>query len=122
MYHEATALDLPGFSELPKREKTRLEKIWDHFQAVREVVEKKGMLVPQHVVADLLGVSRQRVHVLVNEGRLEAVQLHGNRYVTEESFIAFSKVEREIGRPLRLPQGVRETWKWARATTTKKTS
>lgn len=97
---EAEATEFPFMAEVPKSEKSKLAKVWDHFKAVSAVVEKKGMLVPQHLAAELLGVSRQRIWVLANEGRLEGIELGGIRYVTEDSVIAFAKLERKAGRPV----------------------
>lgn len=107
---EAEATEFPFMAEVPKREKSKLARVWDHFKAVSAVVEQKGMLVPQHLAAELLGVSRQRIWVLANEGRLEGVELGGIRYVTEDSVIAFAKLERKAGRPVALPKTNREMW------------
>ena len=77
--HEAAAAEFPFVKALPKREKSRLARLWDHFQEVRAATAEHGVLMPQHYAADLLGVSRQRVHVLVNEGRLVVVDVGGVR-------------------------------------------
>lgn len=107
---EAEATEFPFMAQVPKREKSKLARVWDHFKAVSAVVEEKGMLVPQHLAAELLGVSRQRIWVLANEGRLEGIELGGIRYVTEDSVIAFAKLERKAGRPVELPKNNREMW------------
>jgi len=108
--YEAVAPEFPFVEAMPKRDKSRWQKVWDHFNELRSVVAQKGMLVPQHLAAAVLGVSRQRVHVLVNEGRLEAVEVDGYRYVTEQSVVAFADTERKVGRPLKVPSNS-ELWK-----------
>lgn len=102
--HEAAVAEFPFVKALPKREKSRLARLWDHFQEVRAATAEHGVLMPQHYAADLLGVSRQRVHVLVNEGRLVSVDVGGARYVTEASMMAFARSERATGRPLGVPK------------------
>ncbi len=47
--------------------------------------------------AELLGVNRQRVQVLITEGRLPAQKI-GNSYVVKESDLELVK-ERKTGRP-----------------------
>lgn len=91
---EATITEFPFVEALPKREKGKLAKLWDRFAELRQLTEEKGMLIPQHFAAELLGVSRQRVHTLVNEGRLEAVEVGGSRFVTEPSVLAYAEADR----------------------------
>lgn len=94
---------MPFLDTLPKREKSKLSKLWDHFQEVKAATAEHGVLLPQHYAADLLGVCRQRVHQLVNEGRLVSVEVGGLRYVTENSMMAFANSERKAGRPPKIP-------------------
>ena len=106
--HEAAVSEFPFVADMPKREKSRLARLWDTFQQIREATNRHGCLLPQHYAADLLGVSRQRVHVLVNEGRLTSVEVAGVRYVTEDSLLAWATSERDKGgRPPSVPS-VRE--------------
>lgn len=111
--HEAETLELPlGLVAPTKREKSKLAKLWDHFQEVRAALKDHGMMLPQHYAADLVGVSRQRVHQLVNEGRFTVVEIGGCRYITELSLLEFAKTERAAGRHLTVP-GVRATFQKA---------
>lgn len=96
---EAQALEMPFMADLPKREKSRVGKLWDHFNEVRRQVAQVGMIVPQHLAADLLGLSRQRIFTLAEQGRLETVEIGGIRYLTERSVLAFAQSERKNGRP-----------------------
>lgn len=105
--HEAVATEFPFVGSLPRAEKSRLAKLWDHFQDVRAAAAVHGVLLPQHYAATLLGVSKQRVNFLVKEGRLESVDLGGHPYVTEKSMLDYAKAERKVGRPVTVP-GVRE--------------
>jgi len=107
---ESEAIEFPFVDSMPKREKSRMQRVWDHFQEVKSIVAEKGMVVPQHLVAELLGVSRQRVGELTDRGRFEVVVIGGVRYLTERSVIAFAKEERKNGRPPKLPETNREMW------------
>jgi excisionase family DNA binding protein len=101
--HVAEVLEMPFMATVPKREKSKLVKLWDHFNELKAITAEKGMLIPQHYAAQVLGISRQRVHVLVNDGRIEAVEVGGCRYVTEESVVAYAHSERKAGRPVEVP-------------------
>lgn len=107
--NEAVA-DFPFVATLPKREKSRLARLWDHFAAVREISKEHGMLVPVKMAADLAGVSHQRIADLIGDGRLVRIDLHGHRYVTENSFVEWAKSERKNGRPLKVQSSNESVW------------
>jgi len=100
---EASVNEFPFVAALPKREKSKMAKLWDSFREVKAITDEKGMLLPQKFAADLIGVSRQRVQELVEDGRLERVDLRGHPFITEKSMIAFAQSERKNGRPVKLP-------------------
>lgn len=100
---EATVGEFPFVEALPKREKSKLARLWDHFQEVRAATREHGALLPQFYAAQLLGVSRQRVHELVNDGRFVVVEVAGIRYLTEASMMEFAKSERASGRHITVP-------------------
>lgn len=100
---QAAVAEFPFVEGLPKREKSKLAKLWDHFREVKAVTEQHGFLMPQRYAADLLGISRQRVHTLVKEGRLVSVVLLGVPYVTEASMMEYAQAERTGGRPPKAP-------------------
>jgi len=106
----AAITEFPFVETLPKREKTKLAKLWDHLAAVKRIIDEKGTVLPQHMVADLLDLSRSRIGQLIDDGRLEAVEIHGFRYVTETSVVSFAKEERKNGRPTK-PLDNRQLWK-----------
>ena len=115
---EAPATEFPFVAELPKREKSRLVKIWDQLQELSALMEEKGLLVPFPVAASLLEISHQRVQEICESGRLDRIEFRGHRYVTEKSIVEFAKCERKAGRPpgrgIEQAATVRGAWKMAR--------
>lgn len=110
---EAQATEFPFVEALPKREKGKFAKMWDEFNAIRKAMAanpEMGMLVPQHLAAELLGVSKQRIWFLANEGRFECVELGGQRLLSERSIIDYAKAERKSGRPCKVPETDRDMW------------
>jgi len=107
--------EFPFVAELPKREKSKLLTKWDQFNELRAVMKEKGNLIPQILIANLLDVSRCRVGQIVDDGRLESVDVFGTRYVTENSFVEFCKLERKTGRPVNLPTTFKESYRRAKA-------
>lgn len=93
-------LDFPFVAELPKREKSRLAKMWDAFNEMKELQKRHGSLVPVQVCAALGGVSNQRICQLADEGRLVRIEFHGHPYIAEDSFVEWASSERKSGRPL----------------------
>lgn len=96
---KAAVNEFPFVAELPKREKSRLQLFWDRFKEVQALVDRKGTIVPPVVAAELLGISRQRVHELMQGGRLERVEWRGQVFVTEHDLVEFASAERKSGRP-----------------------
>jgi len=86
---------------LPKREKSRWQRVREEFDRLRALTEQHGMLVPVHLAAALAGVSHQRIHQLMDDGRLERVDAggSGHPFVTERSLCAWADSERKTGRP-----------------------
>jgi hypothetical protein len=114
MMHVAEPTEFGFLKELPKREKSRLGKVWDRLKAVRAAIEEKGALVPAVFASKLLDVSKQRVDALMKDGRLERVELDGHPFITERSIVAYASSERKTGRPLKLPETKREMWEAAK--------
>ena len=94
--------EFPFVQELPKRERGKLLRAWDHFEELTRVTEQEGMLRPQVFAAKALGVSRQRVYQLVEAGGLKAVMVGSERFVTANSVVEFAKSERKAGRPIKI--------------------
>jgi hypothetical protein len=106
---EAAAIDFPFVAGLPKRERSRFQKLQDEFAKVKAIVAEKGMIVPSRLASKLLGVSQPRIDQLMDAGILERVELDGHPYVTEASIVAFANTERKAGRPPKLPT-IKEAW------------
>lgn len=109
---EASVNEFPFVAELPKREKSRLQQLWERFQEIKAIQDRKGTIVPPIVASELLGISRQRVHELMNEGRFERVEWRGQAFVTERDLLAYAESERKGGRPCG-PSNMREVVKVA---------
>lgn len=58
-----------------------------------------GGLVPQAQAARILGLSKQRVNVLVAEGRLMEHDFFGKNFISCADISAFKKLVRPAGRP-----------------------
>jgi hypothetical protein len=101
MIAQNATLDFPFVEEMPKREKSRAAKLWDQFAELKAIVAEKGILLPPVCVAELLNVSRARVHQLTTTGQLERVEFRGQVFVTEASLLTWAKSEHKIGRPLK---------------------
>jgi hypothetical protein len=109
--YQAAQLDMPYLSDLPMREKSKVSKLWDHLAEVKAIVREKGMIVPQHMVADLFGVSKQRVAGMIDQGHLDVIEIGGVRYVTESSLVAYASAERSKGGRPRKSLDSRSLWK-----------
>ena len=82
---------------------TSYETPWERFRHFSEVSDIQGGLIPQNILPDLLGLSKQRVSVLVQDGRFTTFQLFGQKFVTGESMATFIREERKSGRPCKAP-------------------
>lgn len=98
----------PDLSKLPRN-----ERVARQVEAMRAMMDKRGALVPLPLVAELLGVSKQRVHDIIAQGHLEKISIHGHRYVPEDSLVAYVNTERRNGRPPKLPKSATELAKIA---------
>jgi len=93
-------LEFPFVEALPKREKSKFATLWDRFLEFQRMVDEFGPPVQPALAAALLGVSSQRVHQLIDDGRLEVViSPLGHRVIKGKSFVEFCKLERKNGRP-----------------------
>lgn len=94
--------EFPFVTELPKREARKVKTVWDVIQDMRALQESKGHLLPASVAKAALGVCKQRVHQLMDSGRLERVDYEGHVFVTLASVEAFARSERKAGRPVKM--------------------
>ena len=99
---EAGVNEFPFVEGLAKRDKTKLENLWEVLKRAKELADEKGMLLPSRFAAGLLGVSQQRVDQLMDAGKLERVVLDGHPFITEDSIVDYAKSERKTGRPIKI--------------------
>ena len=96
---DAPATDFPFVAELPKREKSKLVKLWDAFRELAEFQEQHGFPVPRTAAAALLEVHPTRIDQLIADGRLMPHKFHGHIYISQNSLVAHARTERKTGRP-----------------------
>jgi hypothetical protein len=95
--------EFPFVADLTKREHSRVVDLWRLLRSFARLVEENGPPIRPSLAAELLGVSRARLYVLVDEGRLKViVSPDGFQAVTANSLIAFAESERVWGRHLGL--------------------
>lgn len=70
------------------------------FRRYMEATREHGHLASVPMIAAALGVSRQRVDVLVNQGRIASVRVGPHTYVPLAALELFLTEERVNGRPL----------------------
>ena len=85
------------FSLLPSRSKSN--KIFREWLAA---VEKHGPLMTPSMAAAALALSRQRVHMFINENRIATVRVGDERLVPLAALDRFMSQERRNGRPSRV--------------------
>jgi uncharacterized protein YkwD len=80
---------------------------WREFSRISKL---HGGLVPVSVVSTILGVTRQRVHQLVEEGTFSHWTFYGKKWVSQDEVVAFAKLNRQAGENQFRPS-VKELWK-----------
>ena len=96
--------------DLPKR---KVKKgVIDSLREFRATSAQEGGLLPFAAAAGVLGVSKQRVHDLVNEGTLRAIEQFGKNWLSANELESFVKLQRQSGRPWREPS-IKEQWRAA---------
>lgn len=118
---EAGTIEFPWVSDLPKREKGKLAKVWDTLAELRATTEETGPLLPLTFAAALLNVSRQRIDQMMDAGKLERWELNGHPFVTERSVVAYAKAEKDKGGrpPVNLAGGMRAAVRYGREAASK---
>ena len=82
----------------------------DDLREFLRITKQRGGLVPISAVATILGVSRQRVHQLADEGTFSVYQFYGMRWLLEEEVVSFAKLNRRAGENQFKPSA-KEMWK-----------
>jgi hypothetical protein len=67
---------------------------------LRDAQERHGPLIPRSWIQVYLDVSRQRVKVLIDEGKLETLEMRGKQFVPLISIEKWLSGERKAGRPV----------------------
>jgi hypothetical protein len=91
--------EFPFVKSLPKREKGKLAKLWEHLDEIAAVEQREGKLIQVSFASALLNVCRQRVHQLMDSGQLKRIEVNGHPFVTVRSVAEFCETERKAGRP-----------------------
>lgn len=91
-------LDFPFVETMPKRERSKVRTLWDRMIEVHEISKTHGQHWPVHVAAEALGISRQRIHQLINDGRFTPLVVNGRNYISMASIQAYAESERSMGR------------------------
>ncbi len=74
------------------------------------IVKLHGGLVPMSAVGTILGVSRQRVHQLADEGTFSVFEFYGMKWLLEEEVVSFGKLKRAAGENQHEPSK-KQMWK-----------
>jgi hypothetical protein len=95
-----------------ERPKTRRSVFADVREFMR-ITKLHGGLVPMSAVGTILGVSRQRVHQLADEGTFSVFEFYGMKWLLEKEVISFGKLKRAAGENQYEPSR-KQMWKEAR--------
>lgn len=100
----AQQFEFAGFPEAVAGEVRSGAEAFKHvLREYQRAQERHGVLVPMTTVAEALDVSGARVFALVDEGRLDAVEVVGRRWVIAESVVRYlAEGPRKPGRPKKL--------------------
>jgi hypothetical protein len=74
------------------------------------IIKLHGGLVPMSSVGTILGVSRQRVHQLADEGTFSVFEFYGMKWLLEKEVISFAKLKRAAGENQHEPSK-KQMWK-----------
>jgi hypothetical protein len=94
---------------------TGIRGMLDDVREFAKLTKLHGGLVPMSAVATILGVSRQRVHQLVDEGTFTHWTFYGMKWLSQEEVISFAKLNRPKGENQYTPS-VKRMWKESRET------
>jgi hypothetical protein len=77
------------------------------------IVKLHGGLLPMSAVGTILGLSRQRVHQLADEGTFSVFEFYGMKWLLESEVVSFGKLKRAAGENQHDPSK-KQMWKEAR--------
>jgi hypothetical protein len=91
-----TAGTISSASNRVERPKTK-QGVFADIKEFMRVTKLHGGLVPMSAVGTILGVSRQRVHQLADEGTFTVFEFYGMKWLLEEEVVSFGKLKRAAG-------------------------
>jgi hypothetical protein len=97
-----------------ERPKTK-RGVFDDIKEFVRIIKLRGGLVPMSAVGTVLGISRQRVHQLADEGTFSVYEFYGMKWLLEEEVVTFGKLKRAAGENQHEPSK-KQMWKEARET------
>ena len=104
-------LNPASIAEAPRsKPKKSLVSVLRFLNEYRKTLKQEGGLLPFTMAADLIGVSKQRVHELIKEGTFVPVEACGKKWLSANQVEAFIKLHRAAGRPWHKPS-TKELWK-----------
>ena len=92
-----TLFELPEPTQPRNRVGSNAWKL-DEFMKMRELSKIEGGLTPVFFAKIALGLSKQRVYQLIEEGRLPCYEIMGKKMVSCNAIEAFLRLERPSGR------------------------
>lgn len=93
----------PYLFELPARVPKQTKNKWDEAREMQLIQQTEG-LIGITDAADLLGLSRQRVHQIINSGRLGKYEFLGKLFLSLKAVREFQDLDRPHGAPRKLLQ------------------
>lgn len=102
MFVEAAVTEFPFVAALPKREKSKLAKVWELKRHLDEATQTEGQLIPVTLAAKCLDVGRTRVDQFCAAGQLRRVVVDGHVFISGKSLMELAATERKNGRPTKL--------------------
>ena len=95
-----------------ERPKTK-QGVFADIKEFMRITKLRGGLVPMSAVATILGLSRQRVHQLADEGTFTVFEFYGMKWLLESEVVSFGKLKRAAGENQYEPSN-KQLWKDSR--------
>jgi len=94
---EATISEFPFVGELPKRDKSKLQEVWDELAEFHEVSKREHGLVSVQHAMKCLNVSRSSIDDLVRRCKLTRFEFGGHVVISVKSLKQWANAERSVG-------------------------
>jgi hypothetical protein len=105
--------DIRSASTAKEAKATGIRGMLADIREFTKLTKLHGGLVPMSAVATILGVSRQRVHQLVDEGTFKFWTFYGMKWLSQEEVVSFAKLNRPKGENQYSPS-TKQIWKESR--------